>query len=180
MASRLYTTEQMGDAGEMLVAAELTLHGIPSFNGAHAKFVAIYLNVDASCIGIACVPNEFRERWNGLSGSQLANMVVFDFYLKVRFRHARSHLSVSIGPQLLTRTIGRPLCAACPCIPAKVISLPYVRPPFAAGGFGGSPHFFNSSCSSSHASSDLAQLSTRRSSSSLACNARCPGDSIAE
>ena len=31
MASRPYTTKQMGDAGEMLVAAELTLHGIPSF-----------------------------------------------------------------------------------------------------------------------------------------------------
>jgi hypothetical protein len=31
MASRLYTTKQMGDAGEMLVAAELTLHGIPAF-----------------------------------------------------------------------------------------------------------------------------------------------------
>ena len=31
MASRLYTTKQMGDAGEMLVAAELTLHGRPSF-----------------------------------------------------------------------------------------------------------------------------------------------------
>src|ERR1700694_3357421 len=27
---RLYTTKQMGDACEMLVAAELTLHGIPS------------------------------------------------------------------------------------------------------------------------------------------------------
>ncbi|HWX16486.1 MAG TPA: hypothetical protein VNY07_07860 [Chthoniobacterales bacterium] len=31
MASKLYTTKQMGDAGEMLVAAELTLQGIPSF-----------------------------------------------------------------------------------------------------------------------------------------------------
>src|SRR5712672_1398587 len=31
MVSRLYTTKQMGDAGEMLVAAELTLHCIPSF-----------------------------------------------------------------------------------------------------------------------------------------------------
>lgn len=31
MASKIYTTKQMGDAGEMLVAAELTLNGIPSF-----------------------------------------------------------------------------------------------------------------------------------------------------
>jgi hypothetical protein len=31
MAERPYTTKQMGDAGEMLVAAELTLHGIPAF-----------------------------------------------------------------------------------------------------------------------------------------------------
>ena len=31
MTERLYTTKQMGDAGEMLVAAELTLHGIPAF-----------------------------------------------------------------------------------------------------------------------------------------------------
>ncbi len=31
MASKPYTTKQMGDAGEMLVAAELTLHGIPAF-----------------------------------------------------------------------------------------------------------------------------------------------------
>jgi hypothetical protein len=30
MASKPYTTKQMGDAGEMLVAAELTLHGIPA------------------------------------------------------------------------------------------------------------------------------------------------------
>ena len=30
MSDRLYTTKQMGDAGEMLVAAELTLHGIPA------------------------------------------------------------------------------------------------------------------------------------------------------
>src|SRR4051812_7033334 len=27
----MYTKKQMGDAGEMLVAAELTLHGVPSF-----------------------------------------------------------------------------------------------------------------------------------------------------
>jgi hypothetical protein len=26
-----FTKKQMGDAGEMLVAAELTLHGIPAF-----------------------------------------------------------------------------------------------------------------------------------------------------
>ena len=31
MVSKLYTTKQMGDAGEMLVAAELTLRGIPAF-----------------------------------------------------------------------------------------------------------------------------------------------------
>jgi hypothetical protein len=31
MAAKLYTTKQMGDAGEMLVAAELTLRGIPAF-----------------------------------------------------------------------------------------------------------------------------------------------------
>jgi hypothetical protein len=31
MSERLYTKKQMGDAGEMLVAAELTLHGIPAF-----------------------------------------------------------------------------------------------------------------------------------------------------
>ena len=31
MTDRVYTTKQMGDAGEMLVAAELTLHGIPAF-----------------------------------------------------------------------------------------------------------------------------------------------------
>ncbi len=31
MSKRLYTKRQMGDAGEMLVAAELTLHGIPAF-----------------------------------------------------------------------------------------------------------------------------------------------------
>jgi hypothetical protein len=30
MSDRLYTPNQMGDAGEMLVAAELTLHGIPA------------------------------------------------------------------------------------------------------------------------------------------------------
>lgn len=30
MASKPYTTKQMGDAGEMLVAAELTLHGVPA------------------------------------------------------------------------------------------------------------------------------------------------------
>src|SRR5579872_4102521 len=30
MMERTYTTKQMGDAGEMLVAAELTLHGIPA------------------------------------------------------------------------------------------------------------------------------------------------------
>ena len=30
MTDRLYTTKQMGDAGEMLVAAELTLAGIPA------------------------------------------------------------------------------------------------------------------------------------------------------
>jgi hypothetical protein len=30
MSERLYTSKQMGDAGEMLVAAELTLHGIPA------------------------------------------------------------------------------------------------------------------------------------------------------
>ena len=28
---RQYTRKQLGDAGEMLVAAELTLHGIPTF-----------------------------------------------------------------------------------------------------------------------------------------------------
>jgi hypothetical protein len=31
MSETLYTKKQMGDAGEMLVAAELTLHGIPAF-----------------------------------------------------------------------------------------------------------------------------------------------------
>jgi hypothetical protein len=31
MAGKLYTTKQMGDAGEMLVAAELTLRGIPAY-----------------------------------------------------------------------------------------------------------------------------------------------------
>ncbi len=31
MTEKLYTTKQMGDAGEMLVAAELTLNGIPAF-----------------------------------------------------------------------------------------------------------------------------------------------------
>jgi hypothetical protein len=31
MTERVYTTKQMGDAGEMLVAAELTLRGIPAF-----------------------------------------------------------------------------------------------------------------------------------------------------
>jgi hypothetical protein len=31
VTKRLYTTKQMGDAGEMLVAAELTLNGIPAF-----------------------------------------------------------------------------------------------------------------------------------------------------
>jgi hypothetical protein len=30
MSERIYTTKQMGDAGEMPVAAELTLHGIPA------------------------------------------------------------------------------------------------------------------------------------------------------
>jgi hypothetical protein len=30
MTERTYTAKQMGDAGEMLVAAELTLHGIPA------------------------------------------------------------------------------------------------------------------------------------------------------
>jgi hypothetical protein len=30
MMERLYTSKQMGDAGEMLVAAELTLYGIPA------------------------------------------------------------------------------------------------------------------------------------------------------
>ena len=30
MSEKLYTKKQMGDAGEMLVAAELTLHGIPA------------------------------------------------------------------------------------------------------------------------------------------------------
>jgi hypothetical protein len=30
MSERLYTSKQMGDAGEMLVASELTLHGIPA------------------------------------------------------------------------------------------------------------------------------------------------------
>jgi hypothetical protein len=31
MASKPFTTKQMGDAGEMLIAAELTLHGVPAF-----------------------------------------------------------------------------------------------------------------------------------------------------
>jgi hypothetical protein len=31
MVSKKLTSKQMGDAGEMLVAAELTLHGIPAF-----------------------------------------------------------------------------------------------------------------------------------------------------
>jgi hypothetical protein len=31
MTDQVYTRKQMGDAGEMLVAAELTLHGMPAF-----------------------------------------------------------------------------------------------------------------------------------------------------
>jgi hypothetical protein len=33
MNDKGFTTKQMGDAAEMLVAAHLTLHGIPSFTG---------------------------------------------------------------------------------------------------------------------------------------------------